>query len=86
MTGSEILNFCEEHDVEVSFRFEKEANKYHLRIRRGNWQYNAVVTREQIEGAKAGSAIKKTLCYMVDKLDRAENARKAELEGHHDPD
>lgn len=56
-------------------------------MRRDNWQYNTVVTREQIEGTKAwGSAIKQTLCCMVDKLDQAENARKAELEEHHDPD
>ena len=56
-------------------------------MRRDNWQYNTVVTREQIEGTKAwGSAIKQTLCCMVDKLDQAENARKAELEEHHDSD
>ena len=86
MTDSEILDFCEQHDVEVSFRFEKETNGYHLRIRRGNWQYNAVITREQIEGTKAwGSAVKKTLCCMVDKLNRAENAGKAKLEEQHDP-
>lgn len=87
MTDSEILDFCEQHDVEVSFRFEKETNGYHLRMRRGNWQHNVVVTREQIEVTKAwGSTIKEALCCMVDKLDQAENSRKAELEGHHDSD
>ena len=32
MTDSEILDFCEEHDIEVSFRFEKEINGCHLRL------------------------------------------------------
>ena len=65
MTDSEILDFCEEHDIEVSFRFEKEINGCHLRIRRGAWQYATI---------------------MVDKLDREQNARKVELEAHHDSD
>ena len=87
MTDSEILDFCEEHDIEVSFRFEKDINGCHLRIRRGAWQYATIITHEQIEGAKAwGFAVKEVLCHMVDKLDREQNARKVELEAHHDSD
>ena len=87
MTDSDILDFCEQHNVEVCFRFEKETNGCHLRIRRGAWQYTMVITPEQIKASKAwGSAIKEALHYMVTKLDHEENARKAELEAYHDPD
>ena len=87
MTDTEIFDFCEEHDIEVSFRFEKEINGCHLRIRRGAWQYATIITREQIECTKVwGSAVKELLCHIVEKLDREQNARKAELEEHHDSD
>ena len=39
MTDTEILDFCEENDVEVSFNFEKLTEGYRIRIRRGYFQY-----------------------------------------------
>ena len=74
MTDTEILDFCEENDVEVSFNFEKLTEGYRIRIRRGYFQYCTFVTRDQIESSKAwGSAIKITLTNMLDALNRAEH-------------
>lgn len=87
MTDTEILDFCEEHNIEISFGVEKDTGNRHLRIRRGAWKYDTFIAKEQIECAKAwDSIVKETLCCMVDKLNREENARKAELEEQHDPD
>lgn len=52
MTDTEILDFCEENDVEVSFNFEKLTEGYRIRIRRGCFQYCTFVTRDQIEATK----------------------------------
>jgi len=83
MTDTEILDFCEENDVEVSFSFDKLSGGYLIRIRRGYFQYCTLVTRDQIEISKAwGSAIKITLTNMVDTLNRAEH----EQERHHGQD
>jgi len=52
MTDTEILDFCEEHNIEISFRVEKDTGNHHLRIRRGAWQYETVIAKEQIERSK----------------------------------
>ena len=84
MTDTELLDFCEHNDVEITFSFEKEAHGYYLKIRRGYWQYSCVITSDQIEMFKGWEdAIKATLTNMVDKLNLAE---KPELEENHDPD
>lgn len=87
MTDTELLDFCEQNDIEITFRFEKETHGYYLKIRREYWQYSCVITSCQIERSKAlGSTIKAALTNMVNELNRAERARKPELEEHHDPD
>lgn len=86
MTDGDILDFCKQHNVEVCFSFQKETNGCHLRIRRGAWQCNMIIAPEQIKRTKAwGPIIKEVLCNMVNKLDRDENALKAEMEASNDP-
>lgn len=81
MTDSEILDFCKQHDVELSVRFDPDSSGYHLHMRRDWLQIDHFFS-----STYGDHAIKSVLNELEKKLTRAENARKAELEEHNDPD
>lgn len=77
MSDKELLNFCKEHNVELSFRFEAQSNSYHLRMRRGMFQINDILSVQKIQTVKEwGFLIKAVLTSMVAKLNKFEEGSK----------
>lgn len=73
MTDKELLDFCKNHNVELSFCFETQSNIYHLRMRRGMFQINDILSVEKIQTAKEWAfLIKAVLTSMVAKLNKFE--------------
>lgn len=80
MTDEEILNFCKEHDAEVSFSYEKKTGRYFVRMRKGFWQFLSVIMPVQIsEKQYFGSVAKCVLDDMAEKIER-------ERKNHNDSD
>lgn len=43
MTDEQLLNFCQDHNVEISFSFEPTSNSYLLRMRRWDKDSKSVI-------------------------------------------
>lgn len=71
MTDEEILNFCKEHDVEISFSYEKKSGRYLVRMRKDFWQFLSVIMPVQINEKQCfGSIVKHVLNDMAEKIER----------------
>lgn len=79
MTDKELLEFCEQRNIELSVRYDKDAHGYRLRMQREWLQINYIFSVECIDTAKAWDIIVKSkLDELEEKLTRMERARKVE--------
>lgn len=79
MTDKELLAFCEQRNVELSVKYDKDAHGYHLRMQRGWLQINYIFSLECIDTAKAWDAIVKfKLNELEEKLTQMERVGEEE--------
>lgn len=79
MTDKELLEFCEQRNVELSVRYDKDAHGYRLRMEKGWLQINYIFSLECVNTAKDWNAVvKSTLNELEEKLTRMERAGKEE--------
>lgn len=79
MSDEELLDFCKDHNVEISFSFDPLANGYHLRMMRGMFQINDILSIDLIHTSKEWSfVVKAILTSMVAKLNKYEEEHKNE--------
>ncbi len=79
MTDKELLEFCKQHEVELSVSYDSNRDSYHLRMRRGWVQINNIVSATCIDTAKGwDDIVKYKLHELEEKLAQMERVGEEE--------
>lgn len=71
MTDKELLEFCKDHDVELSIRYDDDRNCYHLKLRKDSWWIEHILSTICIDDTKSWRVIVKSILKdLVNRLDR----------------